>query len=101
MSLVKCWGHRYVNEPELPDLQDPGIFGSIESFNARVAAMKDVERVGCVYTLLDTPVGEVSETAWMRNIGHYSQCLVITQDIAELLVWTKLSRLLRRQAVAP
>lgn len=100
-SLVRRWSHQNVHEPELPDLESPGIFGSIESFKARLAAIKDIERVGCVYTLLDTPIGEVSETAWMRNIGHISQCLVITQDIAELLVWTKLSRLLRRRTVGP
>ena len=89
--------YHYFEEPELPGLEGPGSFGSIESLSARLAAMKDVEVLGCACTLFDTPIGEVSEVATMRNIGYSDQYLSLIKEIAELLVWTKYSRLLSKK----
>ena len=57
--------------------------------------MSKVEWWGCTCTLSDTPVGEVSDIAWIRNVGHYS--IVLVNEIAELLAYSKLLRLLRRK----
>ena len=51
-----------------------------------------VKRVGCEYKLRETPVGDVSAIAWMRNLGDYW----IVHNIAELLVSTKLLRLVKK-----
>ena len=93
--------YTHTNYPELPDLDGDGydIFScSMESLRARLQAMKDMEEVTCTYTIFDTPIGEVSDVAWMRNIGDYSRCLCIITGIAELLVWKKILRLLGRRA---
>lgn len=89
---------RYYKEPELPDLDGIGLFSSVESLEARIAAMEKVERLGCVCTLSDTPVGEVADSAWMRNVGTYSQSLSLIAEIARLLAFSKLLRLLQRRA---
>ena len=86
--------YRYYHEPELPDLEGPGLFGSVESQRARFDAMDKIERVGCVCVLADTPVGEVSDMVWMRNVGH---SLSLVNEIAELLAYSKLLRLLRKR----
>ena len=109
-EIGKTWGtmgtgesYRYFEEPELPsyDREYSSLFSpdaaSIEILNARVDAMKYVERLGCEVTLLDTPIGEVSETAWMRNIGYSFQHTSVVKEIAELLAWTKVARLLKRK----
>lgn len=92
------FGYRYFEYPPLPNLEGSLPFGSAESLSARLAAMKYVETLGCVCTLYDTPVGEVSEVATMRNIGHPFQFLSLLQEIAELLAWAKYSRLLARRS---
>ena len=51
-----------------------------------------VKRVGCKYSLHETSVGDVSATAWMRNLGDDW----IVHNIAQLLVSTKLLRLLKK-----
>lgn len=92
---VPRWGYSYVEEPELPDLEyDPpaSMLPTLESFKARCAAMGGVMRIGCIYSL-KTSLGEVSEIAWMRNVGNLSQTFVIVQNIAELLVYAKALRL--------
>ena len=87
---------RSYEEPTLPDLNGPGLFGSAESLQARANAMSKVEWWGCVHTLSDTPIGEVSDIAWIRNAGH-SHTLV--REIAELLAYSMLLKLLiRRQS---
>ena len=55
--------------------------------------MKNVERRGCVVTLVDTPVGEVSGIATIREMGAY----VDIAEIAELMAYSKLLRLLMRK----
>ena len=87
--------YRFYEDPELPDVDGPGLFGSAESLEARRVAMSNVERWGCVYMLSDTPVGEVSEIIWIRNVGH---SLTLAREIAELLAYNKLLRLLRKKA---
>ena len=91
-------GYSYFEDPALPDLEGPLPFGSPESLSARSAAMEHVETLGCVCTLYDTPVGEVSEVATMRNIGHSFQYLSLLGEIAELSAWAKCSRLLSRRS---
>ena len=103
------WGGRYnhFEEPELPGLyyEDPQSGGlslpSIDSLKARAEAMKHVERLGCQFILVDTPVGEVSATAWIRNIGYTMQHLPLVKEIAELFVWIKMSRLLSKRYGEP
>ena len=53
-----------------------------------------VEVCGCLVTIFDTPVGEVSEIFKMRNLGYSAPSLV--HDIGDLMAWSKLLRLLRR-----
>ena len=89
------WTHKYLDEPGLPHLD--GTNGSLET---RIAVSDHVERVGSECILLDTPMGDISATARMRNIGNYSTCIGITTELAELLAWFKLARLLRSSAVA-
>ena len=90
--------YRHCEEPKLPDLEGLEWYGSVESFKARIAAISEVERVGCVFTLSDTPVGEVSDIVWMRNVGSYPQSLTLVRKFAELLACSKLLRLLRKRA---
>ena len=90
--------HRHYEEPELPNLEGRGVLGSLKGATARLAAMSEVERVGCVFTLSDTPVGEVSDIVWIRNVGSYSQSLTLVRKFAELLACNKLLRLLRKRA---
>lgn len=93
--------HRF-QEPELPDFDFAGFFrgdnvgsGTLDALSRRYEAIKKpVELWGCVVTLEDTPVGEVSEVVTMRNVA-YSETLV--REIAELMVYCKLLRLLRRE----
>ena len=68
---------------------------TIDAFNRRAEALeKNVELWGCVVTLVDTPVGEVSGVARIRNVT-YSETLV--GEIAELMAYCKLLRLLQRE----
>ena len=69
-------------EPEMPSLDA----------SARVQAMEDVEEQGCAVTISDTPVEEVSEVVRIRSVA-YSISLV--REIAELLAWYKVLRLLQ------
>ena len=93
--------HEFMEEPSLPDLeyQPPShisLFNATpESFKARIAARNNVMKVGCVFSL-KTSIGEVSEIAWVRNIGNYSQSLVVSEKIAELMVYLKTLRLAKR-----
>ena len=93
-SPLKTWWHLF--QPDLPELEyDPPGSWSVptpSSFNARVAAMDEASRVGCLCTLTSC-VGEVSETAWMRTVGNFSQTMVITKNMAELLAHAKLLRM--------
>ena len=90
--------YRTYEEPELPELDGLGPFSSAESLTARLAAMSRVESVRCVCTLSYPEAGEISDVAWMRNVGAYSQSLSLVQEIAELLARNKLLRLLRKRA---
>ena len=51
-----------------------------------------VKRVGCTYSLRETPVGDLSATTWMRDLGDYW----VIHNIANLLVLTKLLRILNK-----
>lgn len=82
-------------EPTLPHFD-----GTYASLEARIAADGRVERVGSECTLFETPVGDISATAWMRDIGKYSPGVNITRELAELLAWLKLTRLLSSSSAA-
>ena len=101
-KMFKSQEYSYTNYPELPgtSMVKVMIFSVAlwKSLKSRLKAMKNVEEVKCTYTVFDTPIGEVSNVAWMRNIGDYSKCLLIIRDIAELLAWKKILRLLQRRA---
>jgi hypothetical protein len=72
---------QFISDPELPDFNRQ----TFEGFEARVQVMKDVMRLGCKYTL-HTTFGDVSETAWVRNLsGNVASPLVIAENIAALL----------------
>ncbi len=83
------WDSKPLEEPALPQFD-----GTKESLETRMAAFDRVGRVGSECTLFDTPVGDISATAWMRDIGDYSPGRSITRELAELLGWSKLARLL-------
>ena len=101
MDQVRCTtgtssyphGYRMFEEPECPSVEWPPWRNS-EAFKRRVEAMKSVEVWGCVATISDTPVGEVSEIVKVRNVAH---SLSLVMEIGELLAWSKLLRLLRRR----
>lgn len=99
---VKGWNHDVLFEPDLPDLEyrRPGStdFFDVtrESFDARLTAMDKAAQIGSVCSL-DTSIGEVSEVAWMRNVGNFSQSMRIVKSIAELMAYEKCLRLLKRQ----
>ena len=99
---VKRWNHDVLFEPDLPDLEyrRPGSthFFDVtrESFEARLTAMDKAVRIGSVCSL-NTSIGEVSDIAWMRNVGNFSQSMRIVKSVAELLAYEKCLRLLNRQ----
>ncbi|MXZ90985.1 MAG: hypothetical protein F4W95_11595 [Chloroflexi bacterium] len=84
---------RPFSEPDLPDFELPP-WSNLEAFKHRLEAMEKSEERGCVVTLSETPVGEVSDVATVRNTG----ACVDVGEIAELLVYSKLLRLLKRKA---
>ncbi len=59
--------------------------------------LEDPEEIGYVYTMFDTPVGEVTETAWMRRIDY---CESILPKMSEFLAWNKLERRMQRRTQA-
>ena len=85
------YGYRTFEEPECPSVEWPP-WRNVEAFKRRVEALKNVKVWGCVVTISDTPLGELTETVKVRNVAH-SLSLVI--EIGELLAWSKLLRLLR------
>ena len=85
-------GYRTFEEPECPSVDWPP-WENAEAFKRRVEALKRVKVWGCVVTISDTPLGELTEIVRMRNVAH-SLSLVI--EIGELMAWSKLLRLLRR-----
>ena len=86
-------GYRMFEEPECPSVDWPPWKNSA-AFKRRIEAMKRVEVWGCEVTIFDTPVGEVSEIAKVRNVGN---SLSLVNDIGELMAWSKLLRLLLRR----
>ena len=85
-------GYRTFEEPECPSVDWPP-WESAGAFKRRVEALKRVKVWGCVVTISDTPLGELTEIVRVRNVAH-SLSLVI--EIGELMAWSKLLRLLRR-----
>ena len=92
-SITGAWGYSMFEEPELPGFDWPP-WENIEAFERRIEAWKKVEVLGCVVTISNTPVGEVSELVKVRNVA-YSASLVT--EIGQLMAWSKLLRLLRRR----
>ena len=90
------WRWRPLKEPAGPPFDGTGY-----NLATGVATTSWVERVGSECTLVDTPLGNISATAWMRDIGDYSPGCTITRELAELLAWSKLARLLKSSAAAP
>ena len=82
-EVLYSHSNRHFAEPELPT-----------DFESRLEAMKKVVAWGCVTTLFGTPVGEVSDVATVRA----NTCAVSISNIAELMAYSKLLRLLRRKA---
>ena len=69
-------------------------WSDFEGFTARADTLRRVSALGCVVTVPNTPVGEVSEVAKIRNVANgYS--LVI--EIARWMTWNKLLRILLRR----
>ena len=87
-------GYRWFEEPECPNIDWPP-WENQAAFQRRVEAMRRVEFWGCVATISDTPVGEVSARVRVRNVAH---SLSLVMEIGELLAWSKLLHLLRRRS---
>ena len=85
LEMIDCiprWGFRYFSP-----LKDSEVLPNYYEVKNNVASL------GCVVTIYDTPVGEVSEIASVRNVAYSAS---IVREIAELLAWSKLLRLLLR-----
>ena len=93
---VKSEAYQTFEYPELPYADAMHL--SVESFKARVEGMKEAVEVGCVYTLL-TSVGEISDSAKMRNVGDFGQALVIVVNVAEMLAYAKTLRIVQRHGI--
>ena len=97
----KCKMQRF-QEPELPDFDFLGFMrgdnegsATLDALNRRAEALeKNVDLWGCVVTLENTPVGEVSEEVTIRNVDY---SITLVGEIAELMAYCKLLRLLRRE----
>ena len=85
--------YRWFEEPKAPDVNWPP-WENPEAWERRLEAMKMVEVQGCEVTLSDTPVGEVSEIAKVRNVVN---SVNLAQEIADLMAWIKLLRLLQNR----
>lgn len=85
-------GYLWFEEPECPPVDSPP-WENPAAFHRRVEAMKRVEFWGCIATVSETPVGEVSVRVRVRNVAH---SLSLVMEISELLAWSKLLRLLPR-----
>jgi hypothetical protein len=82
-------------EPELPGLPEGGMFDPtvLDAIVPRFEAMFQAVRVGCTVTL-DTIFGEVTETAWLRNIDYAGVFpLSLSEDIAMLLACSRADRM--------
>ena len=85
--------YRWFEEPRCPHVNwSP--WKNPEALERRLEAMKRVEVWGCEVTLSHTPVGEVSEIAKVRNVVN---SVFLAMEIAKLLTWSKLLRLLQNQ----
>jgi hypothetical protein len=82
-------GHRkeWVFDPPLPDLSG-GWPPSVESFKARIDGWEKAERVG-VQAEVQTPLGTVVKTVWLRNVGHGSGLTphLIAEEVALMLAF--------------
>ncbi len=89
------FGHsfQFIDEPGVPSVAWPP-WEHLEEFKRRLVALDREDVCGCLVTIFDTPVGEVSEIFKMRNLGYSAPSLV--RDIGDLMAWSKLLRLLRR-----
>ncbi len=87
-------GYFTFEEPECPTVEWPP-WTDPDGFQRRLEAFRKVEVWGCTVTISDTPVGEVSATARVRNVAH---SLSIVHEIGELLAWSKLLRRLRKRS---
>ena len=91
---TQSWHHMY--ELELPPGSSHPGRESLEDFHTHIDAMDKAERVGCIVTL-QTSIGEISEIAWVRNIGHWSQLHIVSKNIAELMAYLETLRLAKRK----
>jgi len=84
----------FFTEPEWPDVFAESVpTGLAEMKRWFTERRKEIERIGCVATIDDTPVGEVSDVTTFRAIGAAKR----VDYIAWLLVYSKLLRLLKRK----
>ena len=84
---------QFLDGPGVRDVPWPP-WEHLEEFKLRLGDLAGAEEIGGLATLFDTPVGEVSEIFMMRNVSDYAPSLV--HAIADLMVWSKLLRLLGR-----
>lgn len=83
------WSERPFSEPECPSFDWPP-WNDLERFKARTDALKKVSAWGCVVTIRDTPVGEVSEVVKIRNVANAYSLVV---EIARWMTWNKCLRI--------
>lgn len=85
-GIVSGYSSKYLSKPELPEIKD---INDIEGLQKRIAAWNDIEWHGCEVSC-ETPKGEVTERAWVRNFeGMPASPLTIVENIAELLAFYK------------
>ena len=88
-GFYKGHSYEFIGDPELPDFD----WNTLDGFEARIHAIKNVMRWGCKYTV-HTTVGDVSETAWVRNFeGNVVAPMTIAENIAGLLAYHRALKL--------
>jgi hypothetical protein len=88
----KASGH-----PALPGVpKHPWDESDMPALWRRITAFAMADWCGCTAVMVDTPVGEVSATFQMRNVGKTTETLTVAQEIADLMVWSTLLGRLRR-----
>jgi hypothetical protein len=94
----RALGHSYSYSlgPPLYDPPPPSSAGfppPIEELMARLSAINHAARVG-VRVAVQTPIGEVAETVWLRNVGQGQGVVpeLVAQQIAHYLALRRVSR---------
>ena len=88
-----AWSERPFSEPDCTNFDWPP-WSDFERFKARTDALNRVSAWGCVVTIPNTTVGEVSEVVTIRNVANAYSLAV---EIARWMAWNKLLRILLRR----